>query len=162
LAVSGDSACGALAAAVSWRRRDRGEPLPALQVLVYPVTQYECSRKSYVDNGAGYFLTAADMSWFWHQYLPDPGLAADPDVSPLNDDDLAGLPPAIVLTAGFDPLHDQGVAYADRLATAGVGVDLKCYPGMIHGFMRNFSVLDAASAAVGDVGGAIRRLLDGQ
>lgn len=150
--LAGDSAGANLVAAVVRRIRDRCEPQVDLQVLLYPVTEYEFSRRSSIDNGSGFYLTLADMAWFWHHYLPDSRLAVDPDASPSAASDLSGLPSTIMVTAGFDLLHDQAVAYAHRLGAAGVAVNLKCYQGAIHGFMRNVSLFDVAVSAVEWVG----------
>ena len=134
LFVAGDSAGGNLSAVVAVRARDRQGPEIALQILVYPVTDADFERPSYVDPENALLLTREGMIWFWDHYAPDPARRAEPDASPLQTADLSGLPPAVVLTAEYDVLRDEGEAYAQRLADAGVPVDLRRYPGQMHGF----------------------------
>jgi acetyl esterase len=137
LAVGGDSAGGNLAAAVALLARDRGTPSIAFQLLIYPtVAPAENSEfDSYTSNGHGYMTTAASMRWFYQQYLADPaGERDNPYAFPLRAKDLRGLPPAHVVTAQYDPLHDEGVAYATALAEAGVETTTADYSGVIHGF----------------------------
>ena len=158
LAVAGDSAGGNLAAVVSQLARDLGEPTIAFQLLVYPVTDYEFTSDSMVDNADGYMLTADMMRWFFGHYLAgDVDAVSDPRVSPLRADDLADLPPAHILTAQYDPLRDQGNAYAAALEAAGVPVEHIEYEGMFHGFFNLGSVLDTAQVAVDRAAAAIRR-----
>jgi acetyl esterase len=145
LAVAGDSAGGNLAAAVAILSRDRGGPLLRHQLLIYPVTDLDYERASYRDNGGGeYFLGEAGMRWFWGHYLGD----LDPDAAPnaviFRQRDLSGLPSATVITAEFDPLRDEGMAYADKLKAAGVSVDAAVAPGMIHGFFSMFEAVPDA------------------
>ena len=135
LAVAGDSAGGNLAAALSLLARDRGGPALDYQALIYPVTDRAFDTDSYAENAEGYFLTRADMEWFWEHYLKSDLDGANPYASPLRARDLADLPPATVVTAGFDPLRDDGVAYAERLSAAGVPVEHRNYDDMIHGFV---------------------------
>lgn len=134
LCVAGDSAGGNLAAAVCLLARERQAPAIRHQLLIYPVTDHACSTPSYRDNGEGYFLTAAMMRWFWGHYLADSGQARDPLASPLLAD-LTALPSATVITAEYDPLRDEGIAYAEALAAGGVPVAQRTYQGMIHGFV---------------------------
>lgn len=151
LAVGGDSAGGNLAALVAIRARDEGGPALKLQLLVYPGTDLTMGHPSIVENGEGYFLTAADMRWFADHYLGaerEHGDPSDPRVSPLAVDDLRGLPPAVVVTAGFDPLRDEGDAYAARLASAGVPVIHDENPTMIHGFFQMAELVPAAAESV--------------
>jgi acetyl esterase len=136
--VAGDSAGGNLAAVVARRARDGGGPPLALQVLVYPVTDADLGRGSYVDPENQLLLTRESMVWFWDHYVPDPARRAEPDASPLRATDLHGLPPAVVLTAEHDVLRDEGEAYAAALEAAGVPVDLQRHAGQAHGF---FSLL---------------------
>jgi acetyl esterase len=157
LVVGGDSAGGNLAAAVALAARDEG-PAVALQVLVYPVTDATCSSPSHAENGSGYLLTNAGMRWFWDHYLGDRGADAgdDPLASPLCAPDLSGLPPAVVLTAEFDPLRDEGEAYARRLADAGVDVSCTRYDGMLHGFFGMGLLFEEAGRAMDEVADAVR------
>ena len=134
LFVAGDSAGGNLSAVVAVRARDRKGPEIALQILIYPVTDADFDRPSYTDPENALLLTREAMIWFWDHYVPDPARRAEPDASPLHTADLSGLPPAVVLTAEYDVLRDEGEAYAQRLADAGVPVDLRRYPGQMHGF----------------------------
>jgi acetyl esterase len=135
LAVGGDSAGGAMAAVVCQLCRDAGETGPAFQMLIYPATdssKESGSRKAFAE---GYFLSGPLMTWFWEAYVPDEDTdLADLRLSPLLAKDFTGLPPAFVLTAGYDPLRDEGRAYADRLIDAGVKTTYVNYPGTIHGF----------------------------
>ncbi len=158
LAVAGDSAGGNLAAVVSRRSRDRGGPAIVFQLLIYPGTDMTRSLPSHVENGTGYLLDSDTMTWFLGNYLEgtDP---RDPDASPLFVDDLSGLPPALVLTAEFDPLRDEGEAYAKRLAEAGVAVTLSRYDGMIHGFYGLDSLFTAAGLATEETITALQKAL---
>jgi len=157
--VAGDSAGGNLAAVVAQMARDEGGPALAFQLLVYPVTDHEFTSRSMEDNAVGYFLTRDDMRWFYGHYLRDDADGDDPRVSPLRAADLSGLPPALVVTAEFDPLRDQGLAYAEALRAAGNDVESVTYPGMFHGFFAMDAVIDAAKVAVDDTVGALRRRL---
>jgi acetyl esterase len=158
LVVGGDSAGGNLAAAVALVARDAPDgPAIALQLLVYPVTDARCDSPSYEENGTGYLLTAGGMRWFWAHYLGDrPGAGDDPLASPLRAPDLGGLPRALVITAEFDPLRDEGEAYASRLAEAGVEVTCSRYDGMLHGFLGMGLLFEEAAQAVHEVGAAVR------
>jgi acetyl esterase len=138
LMVAGDSAGGNIAAVMVIRARDRGGPSIALQVLVYPVTDADFSRPSYTDPENELLLTSDGMSWFWDHYLPDSSRRTEPDASPLHTDDLSGLPPAVILTAEYDVLRDEGEAYAERLKHANVPTDFKRYDGQMHGFFSLF------------------------
>ena len=156
--IGGDSAGGNLAAVASQALRGR-EPALSAQLLIYPVTDFSTQRPSVAENGEGLFLTADDMRWFESNYLP-PGIPrADPRVSPLLADDLSALPPAVIVTAELDPLRDDGEAYADALAAAGVPVVRRRFPSLIHGFFGMGSFSDAARAAVEDVCGDLREML---
>ena len=135
IAVGGDSAGGNLATVVALRLRDEGGPALAGQLLVYPVTRLRAPVEgSMAANGEGYFLTASAMAWFENMYIGDSDHASHPHVSPSLAKDLSGLPPALVITAEFDPLCDQGEAYASRLSEAGVAATHSRYAGAIHGF----------------------------
>ncbi|MBO1076914.1 alpha/beta hydrolase [Roseomonas marmotae] len=135
IVLAGGSAGGNLAAVAAQRARGRGGPEPCGQLLFYPVTDAPGPTSSYRDFAQGFYLTRADMDWFWRQYLPNPAQGTDPAASPLRTADLAGLPPALIITAGHDPLRDEAEAYAARLRQAQVPVVLQRYPGMIHGFL---------------------------
>lgn len=154
LAVGGDSAGGHLAAVVALRAR-AGGPALALQLLLYPIADHGFDTPSYREHGTGTNLTEATMRWFWRLYLPDESLADDPEVSPLRAPDLAGAAPAFVVTAGHDPLRDEGEAYARRLADAGVPVTLRRYENQIHGFLRMPAVIDRARDGIDDVAAAL-------
>ena len=133
VAVMGDSAGGNMAASVSLATRGNG-PAPVAQCLVYPAVDARMTSPSADTFATGFFLTKQDMFWFRDHYLPDPAAHTDPRVSPLLAEDLSGLPPAAIWTAGFDPLRDEGEAYAERLREAGVPVRYECVDGQIHGF----------------------------
>jgi acetyl esterase len=134
LIVAGDSAGGNLAAVLAQWARDRGGPPLSLQVLIYPVTDADFDRPSYVDPDNQLLLTREAMIWFWDHYVPDPAQRTEADASPLRAADLRGLPPAVVLTAEHDVLRDEGEEYARRLTAAGVTVDLRRHEGQTHGF----------------------------
>jgi acetyl esterase len=154
VAVGGDSAGGTLAAVVALRARDRGFPL-ALQVLMYPVTDAAMDTSSYEEFADGYRLTRRSMAWYWGHYRGDAD-PADPELSPLRAPDLAGVAPAFVTTAEFDPLRDEGEAYAERLREAGVRVTVKRYDGLIHGFYTLGGHIDETAAAYDDIAAALR------
>jgi acetyl esterase len=134
VAVMGDSAGGTLAAVVCQQARDLGGPMPVAQGLVYPGTDLRMMTRSMDAYAEGFYLTREDIVWFQDQYVPDPATRLDPRASPLLAEDLAGLPPAHVWTAGFDPLRDEGRAYADRLAASGVQARYRCFDDQVHGF----------------------------
>ncbi|GLZ39792.1 alpha/beta hydrolase [Actinokineospora sp. NBRC 105648] len=147
LAVGGDSAGGNLAAVVSLLARTEGPPI-AHQLLVYPNTEYNSDTPSLRENSDRYLFNHHSVAWYWDNYLADPADGADPLASPLRAADLAGLPPATVITAEYDPLRDEGERYAERLRAAGVPTELTRFPGMAHGFFAMFGELPAAAAAV--------------
>ncbi|QEH33667.1 Carboxylesterase NlhH [Aquisphaera giovannonii] len=156
IAVGGDSAGGNLAAAACLMARDAGGPRPAFQVLVYPIADCGMDTGSYREFADGYFLTAAEMAWYWDQYVPDRGRRPDPLASPCRAQDLRGLPPALVITAGCDVLRDEGELYARRLQDSGVPTTLSRYEGTIHGFVRRFPFFDQGRAAIKEIGRAVR------
>jgi acetyl esterase len=158
LAVVGDSAGGNLAAVVAHMARDRGGPPIAFQLLVYPVIDHSFETDSYRDNAEGWMLTAKHMRWYWDQYLGPDGDGADPYASPLRGD-LAGLPPAHVVTAEYDPLRDEGDAYADALRAAGVDVTLQRADGMWHGFLSVAELLADADPPTRETIAALRDAL---
>jgi acetyl esterase len=159
VAVGGDSAGGNLAAVMALLARERHGPRLLLQMLVYPVTNHDFGTPSYRENATGYMLTTEDMRWFWRHYLAREEQGGEPSASPFRATSLADLPPALVITAGCDPLRDEGEAYAGRLRDAGVPVTLTQYSGMFHGFLRMTRILDQARAALGEVAGALRKAL---
>jgi acetyl esterase len=158
LAVAGDSAGGNLAAVVARRARDSEGPSISFQLLIYPCTDVTCSQPSQVENGEGYLLTGELMQWFYGHYLAgaDP---RDPDLSPLLVEDLKGLPPALIITAEFDPLRDEGEAYATRLIEAGVSATSTRYDGMIHAFFGMSGTVDAADQAMSEAVLALRKAI---
>lgn len=157
LVVAGDSAGGNLAAAVALMARDRGGPPIVFQLLIYPATVAAFDTPSYRENAEGYLLSVADMRWFWSHYLATDGDAAHPYASPLRAPSLAGLPPALVITAEFDPLRDEGEGYGRALQQAGVPVEIRRYDGMIHGFFGMTQMMDKARTAVSDAAAAVRQ-----
>jgi acetyl esterase len=156
IAVGGDSAGGNLAAVVALALRDAGGPAPCHQLLIYPATDQRCEYPSHERNGEGYFLTRQAIEYFRGHYLPKKSDWTDWRASPLLAKSVAGLPPAFVLTAGFDPLLDEGRAYAERLASEGVEVAYRDYPDMVHGFILFGGVIDTANEAVGECAAALR------
>lgn len=142
--VAGDSAGASLAGGAALRARDESGPSLAAQLLIYPATDPSMAMPSIARNGEGYFLTARDMAWFYDQYLPERAARSEPVVDLLRSPDLVGLPPAVVVTAEFDPLRDEGEAYADRLRAAGVPVRHVPGPGLIHGYFAFLGVVERA------------------
>ncbi|HBK05088.1 MAG TPA: acetyl hydrolase [Acetobacteraceae bacterium] len=147
--VAGDSAGGNLAAVTAIRIRDEGGPKLIGQLLIYPVTDYHDSNMpSMTENAEGYGLGRDGMIWFWNHYLADAAAGAHPHASPYRTADLGGLPPALVVTAQYDPLRDEGEAYAERLRQAGVPTEMKRWDGVNHGFFFWPGVVDRAGAAM--------------
>jgi len=159
IAVGGDSAGGNLAAVVALMARDAGAPSIAFQALLYPVTEVGTETGSYRSFADGYLLTRESMSWFFDHYLKSADDAKDWRVSPLRAPSLKGLPPALIVTAGFDPLRDEGEAYARALREAGVRVDYICYGGMIHGFAPMGRLIDTGNRAVAHIAASLREAL---
>jgi acetyl esterase len=157
IAVGGDSAGGNLAASVSLMARDRGGPSIVFQALIYPVTERDFSTASYRENADGYLLTLDAMKWYWDHYLKSDADSSDPYAAPAAAKDLRGLPPALVITAAFDPLRDEGEAYARRLQGAGVPTACSRYDGMIHGFYGMSAVIDKGKQAISETAAALRR-----
>jgi acetyl esterase/lipase len=161
LIIAGDSAGGNMSAACTLRARDRGGPELLLQVFICPVVDHDMTTPSYRERGSGpdLFIAAKHMAWFWNEYLPDPAARSVPDASPLRAEDLSNLPPAIVITAEYDPLRDEGIAYAERLEASGVPVTHRHHDDMFHDFFSFVNLIDAGNAAVEQVGEEIRTLL---
>ncbi|WP_439031340.1 alpha/beta hydrolase [Gordonia terrae] len=158
IVVAGDSAGGNLATVVSLQVR--GESVtPAFQLLIYPVTDQSADTPSRREFATGYFLTAAGIGWFSDRYVPDAAQRKDPRCSPLLADDLSGLPPAHVVVAGFDPLRDEGLAYARRLEEAGVPVTVRREGSMIHAFVNMTLISPGARAAVDRMCVAVREAM---
>ena len=159
MAVAGDSAGGNLAAVVCLMARERNGPRILHQLLIYPVTQWKAETASMNDFAEGYFLEKTGMHRFFDHYAP----GADPDdwrISPLAAPDLVGLPRAYVVTAGCDPLKDEGKAYADRLEAAGVAAVHVEYPDMIHGFVTMSGALPTARRAIAEAATALREIFE--
>ena len=148
LAVGGDSAGGNLAAAVCLGARDAGAPAIAFQLLIYPATDMRRQQPSHTSNAKGYLLTDTLITYFHDHYIDDGRHDLDWRASPLLHVDLAGLPPALVVTAGYDPLRDEGLDYARALSDAGNAVSYVCFERQIHGFITMGKVLDEANTAV--------------
>ncbi len=159
LVVAGDSAGGNLAAVVAQLARDGGPEIRS-QLLIYPVTDHEFSSVSMAVNAEGYFLTRDAMRWFYSQYLNHDAEGDDPRVSPIRASSLAGLPPALVITAEYDPLRDQGIAYAEAMRDAGNEVQLMSCDGQFHGFFAMVEFIDAAKVALDDTVTAIRAAVE--
>ena len=157
LAVGGDSAGGNLAAAVCLLARERGGPRIAFQLLIYPAVDSGDQSPSVDQFADGYLLTRGGLHWFWQHYLRTAADGRNPLASPLLAD-VRGLPPALVITAGCDPLRDQGEAYAAKLRAAGVKVELARYEETIHAFFQLGGVLDAGRKAVAQAADALRRM----
>jgi len=158
IAIGGDSAGGNLTIAVALSCKEQGFPQPALQLLIYPATDYTMSYPSIEEFATGYLLTKDNMCWFREHFLEHPDRATDPLVSPLRAD-LEGLAPAFVLTAGFDPLRDEGYAFAQRLQEQGVPVEHVCYRDMIHAFISFAGGIPAGMTALTELGTVLRRAL---
>ena len=159
LLVAGDSAGGNIAAVLTQRARDEAGPRIDGQVLIYPVTDCDFTRPSYVDPENQLFLDRETMIWYWNHYLPDEKARAQPAASPLRAESLAGLPPALVYVAEYDPLHDEGVAYADALRAAGVPVVLEEAKGQMHGFFQMANILPGYDEGLRLVAGYVTDLL---
>jgi acetyl esterase len=148
LAVGGDSAGGNLAAVVALAARDAGDLDIAFQLLIYPATDNRRCAPSHTANGEGYLLTRDTITYFHDHYITDPKQDLDWRASPLLHPDHANLPPAFVLTAGYDPLRDEGLQYAQKLTEAGSRASLVCFERQIHGFILMGRVIDEANVAV--------------
>jgi len=160
LAVGGDSAGGNLAAVVCIAARDAGDLPIAYQLLVYPATDMRRTLPSHTTNGDGYLLTKDTIGYFHDHYIDDARHDLDWRASPLLASDLGRLPPALVITAGFDPLRDEGLAYADALTQAGNRASCVCFEREIHGFITMGRVLDETSTAIGLCASELKRALE--
>ncbi len=161
IAVGGDSAGGALAAVVAQQAKEKGGPKLALQMLLFPVTQVGRDTSSLREFAVGYLLETQTLNWFYDNYVPKDVDKNDPRLSPLRAKDLSGLPPAYVMLGGFDPLHDEGLQYAERLRAAGVRVTVEDHADMVHCFIYLQSVLPQAHAAVASASAALRKAFAG-
>jgi acetyl esterase len=150
IAIAGDSAGGNLTCVIALQARDKDGPRLCFQLPVYPVTNHSLDTPSYRENATGYLLETDSMAWFWGHYLATDADGEHPYASPLRAASLRGLPPALVITAEFDPLRDEGEAYAKRLETAGVPTQLRRFDGMIHGFFGMSAIMDKAKAAIAE------------
>jgi acetyl esterase len=156
LVIAGDSAGGNLAAVCVRELSASGEASIALQVLVCPVLDHDFETASYREYGSGSLLSRADMEWYWQQYVPNGDLRGDPRASPLRAPDVGGLPPSLFVLAGCDPLRDEGLMYAARLADAGVPTRVCVFDDVVHGFFPMATHLERADDAVREIGGAVR------
>ena len=156
IAVGGDSAGGNLAAVTAQQAVRRGGPVPAFQLLIYPATDFAQRYRSQDLFAENLFLTDEDMKWFEGHYVPEGADLTDPRLSPLHADDLTGLPPALIVTAGFDPLRDEGEAYAKKLREAGVPVAVRRHEDLIHGFINFTGVGTRFREALAEMAGALR------
>jgi acetyl esterase len=159
IAVGGDSAGGNLAAVVSISARDNHSVPIRFQLLIYPQTEMRSAAPSHQTNGEGYVLTREALEHFHNCYIGDPADDKDWRASPLLREDLRSLPPAFILTAGYDPLRDEALSYAQRLSLAGNNVTHICFERQIHGFITMGKVIDEANAAVAICAGALKRAL---
>jgi acetyl esterase/lipase len=160
IAVGGDSAGGNLATDMALLARNGENPMPAFQLLIYPVTDFANPHPSRHTFAEGFFLTQAEMDWFHEHYaLGVNADSNDPRLSPLGLADLSGLPPAYVCTAGFDPLRDEGEAYADKLRAAGNTVVLRRFPGLIHGFINMTAASRTSRDALIEIAGSMRAMI---
>jgi acetyl esterase len=162
VAIGGDSMGGNFAAVLAQEMKRCGEPQPALQLLVYPAVDAASETQSMTTYADAYPLSRAAMDWFMGHYLGAEADPADPRASPIRTEDLSGLAPALVVTAGFDPLVDQGEAYAKRLRDAGVPVVYRCYDGLAHGFTAFTGVVPAADVACREIAGLLREGCQGR
>ena len=156
IAVAGDSAGGNLAAVVSQMARDRGGPRIDSQILIYPVTDFNFETESYKQNGVDFGLSEAGMRWFWDLYLNDDSEGAQPYASPMQAADLSNLPRSLTITAEYDPLRDEGEAYAAALSAAGNQSACTRYDGVIHGFVSAFEAVPEGNTAMDQIAAELR------
>lgn len=162
IAVGGDSAGGNLTAVIAQMARDQGGPALVFQLLIYPATDFTARTRSMEENAQGYFLTRQDMSWFTNHYLNDNHDKTNPLASPSLATNLGGLPPALIITAEYDPLRDEGEWYGRRLKEAGVPVTVSRYDGMMHGFMSMGAIFEQGKRGVGESAAALRAAFTAQ
>jgi acetyl esterase len=162
LAVAGDSAGGNLATVAARKIVERNTADIAVQLLMYPVTDSDATRASYLEEPpVPTLLSRAEMNWFWDHYVPDPAARQSGEVSPLRAESLAGMPPTVMILAGHDPLRDEGLAYARRLEDHGVPVELTMFDGMCHGFVGLAGVIEQAGEALRLGGSSVRKHFPG-
>ena len=161
VAIGGDSMGGNFAAVIAQEMKRAGEPQPALQLLIYPALDVASETASMTTYADAYPLSRATMAWFMGHYMGPGDSPADPRLSPVRAADLSGLAPAVVVTAGFDPLLDQGEAYARRLREAGVPVVYRCYDHLAHAFTAFTGVVPAADVACREIAGLVRAAFAG-
>lgn len=159
--IGGDSMGGNFAAVVAQEMKRTGEPAPALQLLIYPAVDVASETQSMTTYADAYPLSRETMNWFMAHYIGPDADPADPRLSPIKTADLSGLPPAVVVTAGFDPLVDQGECYAKRLKDAGVPVIYRCYDSLAHGFTAFTGAIPCADVACREIAGFVRQAYDG-
>ena len=159
-AGGGDAAGGALSAILAQIANEKGKPKFAMQLLMFPVTQIGGETVSLREFAEGYFLERATLDWFFDCYLPPDADKSDPRISPLSAEDFAGLPPAYVLLSGYDPLHDEGAQYAEKLRAAGVAVTVADYPDMVHDFIYMDAILPQAREALVAAANALKAAFD--
>ncbi len=159
LGVTGESAGGNLAAVVCLKSREEKGPKINFQCLLYPVTDADMTRPSYEENGAGYLLETQTMAWFWDTYCPQESQRSHPYASPLRAASLAELPPALVITAEYDPLRDEGEAYAEALNNAGTPATYSCYPGLVHDFLATAALFECSKPGLAEAVNAFRQHL---
>jgi len=158
IAIGGDSAGGNLATAVAIKARESTTLNLLYQLLIYPVTNYRFDTESYQKFGSNYFLTKRAMEWFWDQYLPDESAGREIYASPLRCKDLSGLPDALVISAGYDPLYSEVVEYINLMKKSGINVEHVDYADMIHGFFRRSDIYDRAFEAVELAGTTLKKV----
>jgi acetyl esterase/lipase len=161
-AIAGDSMGGNFAAVLCQELKRAGEAQPSLQLLVYPAVDVASETQSMTTYADAYPLNRATMEWFMGHYMGPDADPADPRLSPIKAEDVAGLAPAIIVTAGFDPLGDQGEAYARRLKDAGVPVVYRCYDNLAHAFVAFTGVVPCADVACREIAGLVREAFDGR
>jgi acetyl esterase len=160
IAVGGDSAGGHLAAAVTQMARDKGGLAPAFQLLLFPGTEFTTDTSSMKKFAVGYFMEKQSIEWAYAQVLPQDTDRASPSVSPLRAEHFTGLPPAYIMLGGYDPLHDEGLAYGEKLRAAGVKVAIADYAEMVHCFIYLQTVLPQAHEAMAAAAGAVKKALE--